>query len=98
MQTAYAQLDESRKSLALYVEKLLPIAEQNVAASRTNYDASQGSFLDLALAQRQLIEVREKHQEALALYGRRLAELGRVVGGSIPTVTAPEQLPHPMAQ
>ena len=36
VQAAYAQLEASRKSLALYSERLLPFAGQNVDAARTN--------------------------------------------------------------
>lgn len=84
VQTAFAQFDESQKPLALYSDRLLPIAEQNVEAASANYNVGKDSFLDLALALRQLIEVREKCEEALANYHRRLAELSRAVGGTIP--------------
>jgi outer membrane protein TolC len=84
VQTAFAQLEESRQSLALYSDKLLPFVEQNVNAARSNYDVGKDSFLDLAVAQRQLIEVREKREEALTDYNRRLAELTRAIGGPVP--------------
>lgn len=86
VQAAFAEFEESRESLELYSEKLLPIAEQNVAAARVNYDVGKDTFLDLAIAQRQLIDLREKQQEALATYHRRLAALARSVGGSIPSL------------
>lgn len=95
VQTAYAQLEESRRSLALYSERLLPAAEQNVTAARADYDVGKGSFLDLALAQRQLIELRAKHVEAVVDYHRRVAELNRTVGGSMPA-TVPEEIPAPV--
>jgi outer membrane protein, heavy metal efflux system len=83
VQTAYAQLEESRQSLSLYSDKLLPFVEQNVNAARSNYDVGKDSFLDLAIAQRQLIEVRERREEALTDYNRRLAELTRALGGPV---------------
>jgi outer membrane protein TolC len=82
VQSAFAEVEESRKALALYSEKLLPFAEQNVNAASVNYDVGRDSFLDLALAQRQLIDVREKREESLADYHRRLATLNRAVGRS----------------
>ncbi len=81
---AHAQFEEAQQSLTLYAERLLPAAEANVAAARANYDVGKDSFLDLALAQRQLIEVREKQEQELTAYHRRLAELNRAVGGSLP--------------
>ncbi len=98
VQTAYSQLEESRKSLALYSERLLPIAEQNVAAARANYDVGKDSFLDLAITQRQLIEVREKREEVLVDYHRRLAELNRAVGGSLSIAANVKEVPLPMSQ
>ena len=61
---------ESQQALRLYTDKLIPIAEENVSAARSNYDVGKSSFLDLAISQRQLIDVREKYQEALAEYHR----------------------------
>lgn len=84
VQTAHAQLQEARKTVKLYSERFIPTAEQNVAAARANYDVGKMSFLGLAQAQRQLIELRERQQEAIANYHRRLAELQRVIGGPIP--------------
>jgi cobalt-zinc-cadmium efflux system outer membrane protein len=79
--TAYEELEESRQTLQLYSEKLIPAAEQNVAAARSNYDVSKASFLDLATAQRQLITLREERETTLAMYHKRLAELMRATGG-----------------
>ncbi len=91
---AYEQVEESRRVWELYVDKLMPTAEQNVAAARSNYDVSKASFLDLAIAQRQFVDLREKREEVLTQYHSRLAELTRVVGGSIPMVVG-EEVPTP---
>ncbi len=82
VQSAYDQVQESRRVADLYYEKLLPYAQQNVDVATASYDVGRINFLQLALAQRQLIEVQEKRQQALADYHRRLAELTRVTGGS----------------
>ena len=97
VQQAYAELYESQQALQLYTDKLIPIAEQNVSAARSNYDFGKSNFLDLAIAQRQLIDVREKHQEALAQYHERVAALERAIGGPLPTSLPIEQVstPHP---
>jgi outer membrane protein TolC len=95
VQAAYAQLEQSRQALKLYSEKLLPFAEQNVNVARANYDVAKDSFLNLALAQRQLIEVREKREEALVDFYRSRAELNRATGGAVPQVNQSEDIPSP---
>ncbi|HEX3601505.1 MAG TPA: TolC family protein [Lacipirellulaceae bacterium] len=77
----YEQVNESHRVLQLYSDRLVPAAEQNVAAARSNYDVNKSSFLDLAIAERRLIEIREKREDALAAYHSRFAELTRAVGG-----------------
>jgi cobalt-zinc-cadmium efflux system outer membrane protein len=80
VQSAYEQLDESRRTVALYQDRYLPIAEQSVKAARANYETSKASFLDLLTAQRRLIEARLMQQEAIVSLHRRKAELDRVTG------------------
>lgn len=82
--SASEQYEESRRTLELYDDRLLPAAEQNVTAARSNYDVNKTTFLDLATAQRQLVELREKREEALATFHTRQAELTRAVGGGLP--------------
>jgi outer membrane protein, heavy metal efflux system len=92
--SAFEELEESRQTLQLYGEKLIPAAEQNVAAARSSYDVSKATFLDLATAQRQLITLREEREMTLAIYHKRLAELTRVTGGSVMTETYPAKAPQ----
>jgi cobalt-zinc-cadmium efflux system outer membrane protein len=85
--SAAEQVEESRKTVELYSQRLIPAAEQNVAAARTSYDVGKINFLQLAQTQRQLITIRERQIEALVAYHRRAAELARTVGNS--TLSAP---------
>ena len=78
--SAAQQVEESRKTVELFAQSLMPIAEQNVAAARSNYEVNKLSFIDLAQAQRQLVMIRERQFEAIVAYQRRVAELDRVVG------------------
>ncbi len=87
--SAYERLEESRKTVHLYAERMLPAAEQNVAVARANYDVGKTTFLGMAQAQRQLIELRGKQEEAIADEHRRLAELERLLAGPLPTSAAP---------
>ncbi len=81
---ASALVEESRRTVAIYADKLIPATEQNVAAAGANYEVGKVSFLELATAQRQSIELRRKQEAALATYHARLAELARVVGVPFP--------------
>jgi len=94
VETAYAQVAEMRAIVELYANRTLPAAERNVASARNDYVANRGDFLRLISAQRQLLMLQEKHQEAIAGYLSRLAELERVVGGRLPQEPSPEPIPH----
>ena len=89
VEAAYAQVVEMRAVVELYAGRTLPAAERNVTSARNDYVANRGDFLRLISAQRQLLMLQEKHQEAIAGYLSRLAELERVVGGSIPMEQVP---------
>lgn len=81
VEAAWHALVESHKTVDLYVRQLVPTAEQNVAAARANYEANRQSFLELALAQRQLVTLRQQELEAQVMLHRRAAELRRAIGG-----------------
>lgn len=95
VQSAYEQVEEARQTVELYHANYLPLAEQNLALARADYDVGKGTYLNLVMAQRQLFSVREQHEQALADYHRRMAELERVVGGPLPNAARPEELPRP---
>ncbi|HUE75145.1 MAG TPA: TolC family protein [Pirellulaceae bacterium] len=81
VQSAFERLDESRQAMELYRQKLIPTAQLNAEATQANYENANATFLDLATAQRQLIALREKEQEAVIAWHLRRAELERAVGG-----------------
>lgn len=74
------QVEESRQTVEIYENQLIPTATQNVAAVRANYLGAKASFLDLAQAQRQLVMMSERRLDAAIAYHRRVAELDRAVG------------------
>jgi len=80
---SHERILESRRTLALYNESILPAAEKNVASARAGYASGKVDFLRLIEAQRQLIELREQEVETLADYHRRLAELRRAAAEPI---------------
>ena len=91
VQAAYEAVRESHQAAELYANRFLPFARQNLDVARSNYDVGSTTFLGLAQAQRQLIEVREQYQQTLADYHRRKAELERITGGSPPV---PSNIPE----
>ncbi|HEX7450249.1 MAG TPA: TolC family protein [Pirellulales bacterium] len=92
VQVAYERFDESQQTLRLYVQQILPAAQLNVQSALAAYE-SGGDFLRLIAAQRQLIVLQERYQEAIADYHRRRIELERVVGGPLNTTPLTEQIP-----
>ncbi len=84
VEAGYARLEESRKTVALYAERILPAAESNVAAADSEYRAGKIDFLRLIEAQRQLIALQEKRYEAVVEFHRRVAEFERVLGTPLP--------------
>jgi outer membrane protein TolC len=80
VQSGYARVEAGRRTLDLYTEKVLPAAQGNVEAASSGYTAGTVDFLRLVQAQRELIELNEKYQQAVVDYNRNRAELDRVVG------------------
>ena len=84
VQAAWERVLESQKTIALYSEKLIPIAENNVSVVSSSYDNSKSTFWELATAQRQMIEFKERNILAKIELKRRIAILKRLVGGTLP--------------
>jgi outer membrane protein TolC len=80
VQTAYAKLRASRRTVDLYTKKVLPAAQDNVAAATSGYTAGTVDFLRLIQAQRESLELQEKYQQAVVEYNRNRAQLERLVG------------------
>jgi outer membrane protein TolC len=93
VQTAYERFDESQKTVELYTTQILPAAKQNVDSAFAAYETSGGDFLRLVAAQRQLIVLQERYQEAIADYHRRRIELERVVGQPLDRATSADPIP-----
>ncbi|MFV2055507.1 MAG: TolC family protein [Thiohalomonadales bacterium] len=83
LQRAYARVDENRHVLSLYAERLLPLAEENLAAAQSDYEAGNGSFLDLISAEKNLMQTQLQLEQARADYQRRWANLEHASGGSL---------------
>jgi len=84
VQRAYDAVTEARHVLALYRDKLLPLAEETLSAARADYEAGGGDFLDLASAEKNLFDTQLNTAQSLADYHRNLAALFYSIGGSDP--------------
>jgi outer membrane protein TolC len=94
--SAAQQVEESQKTVELYAQRLVPTAEQNVAAVSSNYVVTKATFLDLAQARRQLVMIYERQLEANVAFHRRLSELNRVLGvRDLATMEDPGAIPEP---
>ena len=83
VQVSWEQILETQKKIDLYAKKLIPTAENNVSVVRSNYDNSKSTFVELAIAQRQWIEFKERLLMSQIELKRRTVVLSRIVGGSL---------------
>ena len=95
VQTAYAQLLETDKVLAVYRQTILPAAKQYLDSAQGNYTANTLDFLHLIDAQRRLIQLREQYEGAVAEREQRWAEMERAAGGPLPPAPSSEAIPAP---
>jgi len=77
---ALAAYRSSRSRAELIETTILPLAEQSLKAARAAYENRTADVLDLVSAQRNLLDARLKHDQALGDAGASLARLERVVG------------------
>ncbi len=80
VQRAYNNIEENIHVLALYQNKLLPLAEENLQTSKADYQSGKGNFLDLVSAEKNLIQTQLNQVQAQADYQRHLAMLAHRVG------------------
>lgn len=94
VQSAYARVLGSRRKIEVFESKILPAAQDNLRAAQAGYEAGTVDFLRLIEAQRQILDLREKYQTAVADYHRRAAELSRVVGQDVLAQARPASEPE----
>ena len=84
VQSAHARAEQAQQVVGLYQERILPASRRNVESAQANYTSGKLDFLRLIDAQRQLNSQQEMYYQAVAEYHRRLAELDRAAGESVP--------------
>lgn len=77
---AYAQVEESLHVLLLYRQQLSPLADENLAAAKADYQAGKGDFLTLISSEKNRLQTQLQTEQAVADLYRRFAELEQVVG------------------
>jgi outer membrane protein TolC len=82
--------------IGIFRTRLLPLAEDNLAAARADYRAGAGSFLNVIDAEREQLRTEDDLARARADYLRRLAELERWVG--VPLLDAASFTPEETEQ
>ena len=83
VQSAHARVSGSQRKVRVFESKILPAAQDNLRAAESGYEAGTVDFLRLIEAQRQVLDLREKHQMAITDFHRRAAELSRAVGQEV---------------
>ncbi len=83
VQTAFDRAVQSEQVIRLFEEKILPATQRSVESAQSSYTSGKLDFLRLIDAERQVYTQQEMYYQAIADHHRRLAELERVVGGSL---------------
>ncbi len=80
LSVAYAHVEESLHVLRLYRQQLSPLAVDNMAAAKADYQSGKGDFLTLISSEKNTLQTQLQTEQALADVHRRFAELERAVG------------------
>lgn len=81
---AYSAVASMRESLALYRDQLVPLATSTLAVSRAEYAVGRSDFLAVLSAERRALDADLGQARTEAEIYKRLAELGRLAGTSLP--------------
>jgi outer membrane protein TolC len=81
---AYGAVETTRESLALYRDQLVPLAASTLTVSRAEYAVGRSDFLAIMSADRRALDADLGQARTEADLFKRLAELGRLAGTSLP--------------
>ncbi|MEE9337422.1 MAG: TolC family protein [Methylococcaceae bacterium] len=80
IQLYFSKVKKYQNTLALYKEKILPLAKQNKQAALADYQASNGGFLELIKAEKDWHSAKLKEKQALVDYHESLALFEYAIG------------------
>jgi outer membrane protein TolC len=89
---AAARLHEQAHDVAIARERLLPLAERTLRASRVSYEANRTDFLTVLNSLRGFLTARLETDQSLGMLFRARADLERAIG-EIPSALKVEELP-----
>ena len=88
LQIAYVRVEESLHVLKLYRRQLAPLADENLAAAKADYQSGKGDFLTLISSEKNRMQTQLQTEQALADAHRRFAKLEYAVGSLEPLSSA----------
>jgi len=80
VRNAAIEVREAHHLLAIFADRLLPAARDQVHAARSGFETGRGSFLGVIDAERSLRDVELGREQAVTDLHRKLAELDRAMG------------------
>ncbi len=79
----YAAVRAAARSVALYRDQLLPLAQSTLAVTRTEYGSGRGDFLNVLTAEQHRLDTELGLARMQSQYFQSLAELDRASGGGL---------------
>lgn len=83
LRDAWTRYDSATRSVALYDERLVPLAERSIDAASTGLATGKTGILELLTAQRNLREVRNALADAQSERARAVAVIGAMTGQNL---------------
>ena len=80
---AAVKIEIARNKIRLIQGELLPLLESSLKVSQAAFRSGQGELMTLLDSQRMLVETKMDYYRAVVDYHRNLADLERLVGGSL---------------
>jgi cobalt-zinc-cadmium efflux system outer membrane protein len=80
VEAAFRQHEASRRSLAIYEQRVREVARRNVDVVRQSYELGRGTLLDVIAEQRRYIDVENGYTDALKQVYDAAVEIERAIG------------------
>jgi len=97
----HAEVERAANSIDLFEERLLPLSENTLNVSVSEYRSGAGDFLDVVVAERNKLKIEDSLFRARADHFRARAELEFWVGGPLDAASstdAPDEVEHTLGR